>query len=174
MNLMVDSPNIAQDLFPNLYTFISHLIATAIILFFLIFFVWKPFKKFLKNRNKYIADNISTSEKQRELSEHDREEQAKVLTDAKIKAVQIVEESKQQAYFSSDAIIAKAKVQSQRMINEAKANIITERVKNEKDIRQEIVNSAVLMAEKFLEREISREDNQHLIDNFLNELAKDE
>ena len=96
------------------------------------------------------------------------------MTDAKIKAVQIVEESKQQAYFSSDAIIAKAKIQSQRMINEAKASIISERVKNEKGIRQEIVNSAVLMTEKFLEREISREDNQHLIDNFLKELENDE
>ena len=173
MNLYAsDSPNIAQDLFPNLYTFIAHLIAMLIILFFLIFYAWKPLKSFLKKRNSYITENINVSERERKISEDNKRKSTEALVQAKVEAVKIVEESKLNAQSTSDELVNNAKKKAQIELDTARNEIIKNRLKNESMIKKQIVDVSILLSEKLLKRELSEKDNQVLINNFIDELEK--
>lgn len=174
MNLLANTPNISQDLFPNLYTFIAHLIATAIILFFLVFFVWKPFKKFLNNRSKYIADNIATAENNRKVSEENRQVAASKLVEAKVSAAEIVERSRGQAKLASEDLVNEAKKTSQAILTEARLEVIKNQIKSEENIKKEILNSAVLITEKVLNQKLDEEENKKLVEQFISELEKEE
>ena len=86
-----------------------------------------------------------------------------------MQARRIKEEAEAEALLVRQKIIKDAELEAQRKIQIAEEQIIKEREEAEQEIREEIVTVAMEAAGKIIEREISKEDNEKLVREFLEE-----
>jgi F-type H+-transporting ATPase subunit b len=155
---------------PELGLFFWTLIAFLIVLFVLRKFAWKPIISSLDEREKGIADAISTAdnlkkemgqmkaENERIMAEA-REERAQMLKEAKEMKDRIVNEAKDQAKAEANKIIADA----QQQIQQQKMAALTE-------VKNEIGTLAVEVAEKILRKSLATAEAQ---DSYVSMLAED-
>lgn len=145
---------------PALGLFVWTLVAFLIVLFILKKFAWKPILKTLNERETGIANSIASAEKVRlemaemqadnqRLLQEAREERSIMLKEAKDAKDKIISEAKEQAKAEANKIMEDARVQI-----ELKKNAALTEVKNE------IGNMAVAVAEKVLRKKLDAADTQ--------------
>lgn len=168
----IDIPNISNNLFPNLTTLVAHLIATGIILFFLVRWVWKPFQKSQEDRNNYIKSQIREAENTKLTITFHEEEIKKNYLRAKLEAEKIITESKQKSAAEVEILMQKTLNEIEQLKLEALADIKQQKQKMQEEQRKEIVNIAFAAAEKIIQKNLNTKDNQKIVDEFLNEIKK--
>lgn len=145
---------------PELGLFFWTLIAFLAVFFILKKFAWKPILESLDEREKGIADSISTAERVKgemtqlkseneKLMAQAREERTTMLKEAKEMKDKIVGEAKEQAKTEANRIIAEAQVQITQQKNAAMA-----------EVKNEIGALAVEVAEKILRKQLNSAEGQ--------------
>ena len=112
------------------------------------------------------------------LSAEEREQKSQqLLSDAneevkakKVEAMGIVEKAKEDAQKERAAILEKAKQEKEEEIKRTKEEIAQEIEASKDEIHREIVSVAIDASSKVLEREVNKEDNEKLIDSFIDDL----
>lgn len=157
---------------PELGLFVWTLIAFLAVFFILRKFAWGPILKSLNERETGIAESIATADRVRKemadlknenekLMMQAREERAAMLKEAKETRDKIVNEAKDAAKVEANKIIADAQVQ----IQQQKMAALTE-------VKNEIGNLAIEVAEKVLRKQLSTADAQSSYANLLAEEVK--
>lgn len=150
--------------------FAWNLIAFLVVLFLLRKFAWQPILKSLNERETKIADSIATADRVKAemaqlQSENEalmakaREERAALLKEAKETRDKIVNEAKEQAKAEANKIIAEA----QLAINNQKKAALTE-------VKNEVGQLVIDVAEKVLRRELSNKAEQEA---YIRQLSQD-
>ena len=119
--------------------------------------------KMVKERKDYIDDSLRKAHEESILQEA-REKQASILKEATA---------------TREAIVAKAQTQAKdegaRLLSDAKAEIENEKRQAIGEIRSQVAELSVKIAEKILREKLSADDKQmDLIDKLLDEVSKDE
>src|SRR5579863_3423112 len=155
---------------PDLGLFIWNLIGFLILFFILRATAWKPILKSLNDREKGISDALATAEKVKAemaqlksenetLLEKAREERAQLLKEAKETRDKMVGEAKDQAKQEAARIIADARV----AIEQQKMAALTE-------VKNQVGNLVVEVAEKILRRELADKNQQ---ESYIRELTNE-
>lgn len=142
--------NINATIFGQLATF-------AILIWFVMKYVWPPIVGLMDSRAKRIADGLAAAERGRhelELASHRsgdvlreaRQKATEIITQAEHRAGQIVEEAKTQARTEGERIKASAHAEAQQEYARAREGL-----------RQRVADLAVAGAEKILRREVDAE-----------------
>lgn len=131
--------NIADKLFPNLFTMITQLISTGILLYFFKKFLWGPLQTYLGKRAEYIESNIMEAKDMNEKAKLHMEESEKLAKAGALEYRDVVERAKQDAQVQSTKIIEEAKQQAAKRLEQAEKQIESERQKAEFEMRQEMV-----------------------------------
>jgi len=145
---------------PELGLFVWTLIAFLAVFFILRKFAWGPILKSLTERETGIAESIAAADRVRKemaqmqnenekLMMQAREERTAMLKEAKETREKIVNEAKDAAKVEANKIIADAQLQ----IQQQKMAALTE-------VKNEIGNLAVEVAEKILRKQLATEDAQ--------------
>ncbi len=140
---------------PGIGTFVWMLVSFGILAFILIKFGWPMILKSLKKREEAIAASLNEAAKAREemksLVAHNEEllRQAKIerdqmLRDARTTGDQIIEEAR-----------AKATAEADRIVDAARENINYEKLKAMTELKNEIANLSIEIAEKLIRAELS-------------------
>ncbi len=90
------------------------------------------------------------------------------MKDANAEADRIVLGSRKDANSRADDIIDKAKKQANEMIEQAREDIAAERDNAKVAMREEVADLAIGIASSVLEREVSKDENNRIVDSFLN------
>jgi len=144
----------------------------TIITFLLLFFVlakyaWKPLIKMLDDREGMIRSSLDDAEKAKlELERLNKESEA-ITAKARSEAQAILAESKTVAEKVKEDTIAKAKEQAIKISDDAQKQIQVEKDKAITDIKQEVVNLTLSVAEKLINKNLNDADNKSLIDESL-------
>lgn len=166
----VQQEQIINQLFPNIWVFIAHIIATLILLVILRIWVYKPFKDLMKKRADNIKSLIEDSlSKQAEATKHETEANI-LLKNAKVQFQQIVDDAKLVALNQRQEIISEAMMEAKLINEQTQKDMLKERIKEEENIREEIIKIAFNVAQNILTKEIDRKENEFLIDEFIEEL----
>ncbi len=155
---------------PEFGLFFWTLIAFLCVFFILGKFAWKPILKALGERESGIADSIATADRlKKEMSQmkseneklmmQAREERTTMLNEAKEIKDRIVNEAKNQAKTEANKIFTEA----QQQIQQQKMAALTE-------VKNEIGNLAVEMAEKILRKQLATDEAQN---SYMNQLTSD-
>ena len=168
----ISKQDFLDKLFPNPWDALAVFLAFIILLLVVFFVAYKPVKKLLKKRGDYVEEKIKSAESKeleatRLLAEANEEVKAK-----KIQAIEIVDKAVADANREKDAILNKAKKEKLEEIEKARFEIAQEIETSKDEIHREIVSVAIDASSKILEREISKEDNEKLVDNFINDIKK--
>ena len=135
-------------------------------------FAWKPLLKMLKDREDLIRSSLEDAEKaQTELANLNAERE-EIINKARSEAQSILSEGKVAASKLKDETLKAAKDQAKSILTDAEKQIRIEKHKAIEEIKSEVVDLSLSVAEKLIKKNISREDNQTLIDESLENVTK--
>ena len=135
-------------------------------------FAWNPLLKMLKDREDLIRSSLEDAEKaQTELANLNAERE-EIINKARSKAQSILSEGKVAASKLKDETLKAAKDQAKSILTDAEKQIRIEKHKVIEEIKSEVVDLSLSVATKLIKKNISREDNQTLIDESLENVTK--
>jgi F-type H+-transporting ATPase subunit b len=159
--------DVSAKIFPNIGSLVVQLLATTVMAFVVVKFFWKPIKANLDTRREYIKKNIDEAGKLNEEAQINLENSNKAIKDANVEARRIKENAETEALLARQKILNKAEEEANNKLKIAEEQIIKEREEAKQEIREEIINVAMMAASKIVEREINKEDNEKLVNDFL-------
>jgi len=164
--------DVASKLFPNPFTIVVQLTATAVLFYFLIKLLWKPAKEYINKRQAYAHDQIMNS--QRLLAEAKlMEENAKmILKSANQESLSIIEKGKLEGNLTKDAIIKEARREIDLKLENARREIEQDKAGLKAMIHQEIVDVALLASEQLLGKHATPELNRYEVEQFVKEVGR--
>ena len=155
-----NAPNPLVQLDPGLFIWT---ILTFLILFFVLSkFAWRPLLEALESRENTIRSSLDDAEKAKQELESLNAETETIISEARSEAQSIRLEAKSAAEKVKADIIAQA--------GEDAKQIQVEKDRAINEIRQEVVDLTLTVAERVIRKNLSKEDNQDLIEDSLKTL----
>ncbi len=155
---------------PDYGTIFWMLIIFGIVLLIMKKFAWGPILKALKDREKSIADALNSAEKARKEVAGLKASNERIILEAKKEKDLILKEARD----IKDKIIAEAKLQAnaetQKGIEYARQQIIAEKNAAINDIKEQVAELSVMIAEKVIKKQL---DNPQSQDILVKDLLKD-
>ena len=135
-------------------------------------FAWNPLLKMLKDREDLIRSSLEDAEKARTELANLNAEREEIINKARSEAQSILSEGKVAASKLKDETLKAAKDQAKSILTDAEKQIRIEKHKAIEEIKSEVVDLSLSVATKLIKKNISREDNQTLIDESLENVTK--
>ena len=155
----------------------SGLLFWMTLVFLVVFFILKKWGfpsiiKMVNERKEYIDESLAKAEEANLRLANIQKQGEELLMDAREKQAQILREASE----TRDTIVGqaqeKAHEESARILSEAKAEIESQKQAAIRDIRAQVAELSVQIAEKILHKELSGSTEQtQLIDSLLDEVA---
>ena len=133
-------------------------------------FAWKPILQALQNREKEIRDALENADKAKAQLAHVEEEKKKILDVARTEAAQIVDQSRKTARDLATDIEAKSRAHAQEIIQGAHAEIVGEKQRLLKTLRQESAEVAISLASKIIKENMDQDKNRRLVEEAVKQL----
>lgn len=168
----MESLNLPAILTPDFGLFFWMLVAFLVVFFLLAKFGFPVITGMVQERKNFIDESLRKAHEASERLENIKQEGEAILQEAREKQAQIMKEAAE----TRDTIVQKAqekaKDEGARLLSEAKAEIEAEKQNAIRDIRGQVAELSVLIAEKVLREKLDTETQQmELIDRLLNEVA---
>ncbi|MBR5091477.1 MAG: F0F1 ATP synthase subunit B [Ruminiclostridium sp.] len=157
----------------NTDTIIFTLINTLIIFLLYFFFLHKPVMKILDERKEKINSEMKAAEDAQAEAESVKAEYDAKLKESKEEAAQIVSAAVKRAGERENQIIAEAQQEAAAMKQKAEESIELEKKKAINEIKDQISDIVIMASEKVCEKEISKSDNEALINKFIAEVGNE-
>lgn len=168
----VDQDSFLAKLFPNPWDALAVFLAFLVLLLVVFFFAYKPVKNLIKKRGDYVEGKIKNAEEKEKNAEIKVKQLEEQVKSSQKEAMEIIEKAKLDATRERNEIKEQAKLDADKEVLRAKEQIAQEIEASKDKIHEEIVDVAVQASSKILEREVSKKDNEKLIDDFIDELDK--
>ena len=163
-----NAPNPLVQLDPGLFIWT---ILTFLILFFVLSkFAWRPLLEALESRENTIKSSLDDAEKAKQELESLNAETETIISEARSEAQSIRLEAKSAAEKVKADIIAQAGKDAKKLLYENEKQIQVEKDRAINEIRQEVVGLTLTVAERVIRKNLSKEDNQKLIEGSLKTL----
>ena len=147
--------------------FVWTILTFLLLVFVLAKFAWKPLLKMLQDREDMIRSSLEDAEKAKSELERLNEESEAIMAKARSEAQSILAEGKAAVEKVKDDIIAKSKEQANKLREDAENQIQIEKDKAISEIKKEVVNLTLSVAEKLIQKNLSDADNKSLIEESL-------
>lgn len=151
----------------NISRVLMTLINFGILYFVLRHFLFKPVTDAVEARENEIKTRITKSEVDEKKAESLRIENEKQLLNAKATGKTIVEEYKVKAQALSDEIVGKANKDAQGLMEKGKAEVQREKEKVSYELKEQVVDLAVMLTSKVLDENIDEAQQRKLIQDFI-------
>ena len=154
----------------NLGNAIWTLVIFGIVVILLGKFAWGPVLGLLQQREEFIHRALADAKRDRDEAEARLKEYAAKLQSAHAEAAAIVEESRRDAERLREEIRQRAKSEAEKLVAGAERQIQLQTNRALEQIRREAVDLSVMIASKILQRNLTKEDNERLIDEALKQV----
>jgi F-type H+-transporting ATPase subunit b len=155
---------------PDYGTIFWMLIIFGIVLFILKKFAWGPILKALKDREKSISDALNSAEIARKEVAGLKASNDQIIAEARREKDVILKEARD----IKDKIISEAKIQAnaetQKGIENARQQIIAEKIIAINDIKEQVAELSVMIAEKVIRKQLDNPKDQEIL---VKDLLKD-
>ncbi|MEO7622461.1 MAG: F0F1 ATP synthase subunit B [Gallionella sp.] len=151
-------------------TLLAQTIMFALFVWFCMKFVWPPIMAALEQRKKQIAEGLANAEKAKLDLELAAKRSTEILREAKEKISEIVNNGEKRASEIIEAAKIQAKVEGDRIIAGAKAEIDQEVFRAKEQLRTQVSAIALAGASKILGREIDAKAHNDLLDKLVSEI----
>jgi len=131
---------------------------------------WRPLKGILQTREELIRKSLDDAHKAKQELERLHVESQKILTEARVQADKILSETRTDANRLRDELKQKAQTEAAGIVKNAQRQIEMETARALQQIRTEAVDLSVALASKLLERNLTKADNERLIEETFKEI----
>jgi F-type H+-transporting ATPase subunit b len=132
---------------------------------------WKPILSSLKERETSIQTALDAAEKAKAEMASLKEDNEKLLKETRAERDVILREAREAASRLHDQAQADAKKNADKIIEDARAVINTEKQAALRDVRAQVASFSIEIAEKLIKKNLATEASQkNLVDTFIKEL----
>jgi F-type H+-transporting ATPase subunit b len=162
----MDNPLVQAD--PGL--FIWTIITFLVLLALLAKFAWKPLLAALDSRQETIRKSLEDAQQARLELERLNKESAEIIRTAHVEAESIITQGRADGERLREEVRQKARAEADNIVRNAERQIQLETGRALQQIRREAVDLSVMIASKIIQRNISKEDNERLIEDALKQI----
>jgi len=162
----MDNPLVQVDPGLFIWTILTFLILVSL----LTKFAWRPLLQALDRRQNLIKDSLDKADQARIELERINSEAAKILDSARVEADAIVSKGRLAGERLREELKEYAREESATLVQNAERQIELETAKALQQIRQETVDLSLLIASKVIGRNLSKDDNERLIEDALKQI----
>lgn len=149
-----------------------HMLNLVILITGLWFLMFKPIKRYVKKRSESISKIIDDNNKLSAEAEAMKNEYEILILEAKKELSRANEEASIIARERADSIIDDAHEQAKALLAKSQEENIAEKARLIYDVKKQVADISVAVANKILEREISEKDNTRIIEEALESWTK--
>ena len=162
----MDNPLVQPD--PGLFIWT---IATFLVLLFLLSkFAWRPLLQALESRQEGIRKSLDDAEEAKKELEQIQQESNRIVAKARADADAIIAHSRTDAAKLQEELHGKARGEADGIVKNAERQIQQQTDRSLAQIREEAVDLSLMIASKLIQRNLSKEDNDALIDHALKQI----
>ena len=162
----MDNPLVQPDPGLFIWTIVTFLGLLAV----LAKFAWRPLLAALESRQASIRKSLDDAAQAKQELERLQTESADIVRQARVEAESIIARSRSDAERVREEMKQKAKSDAETIVKNAERQIQLETGRALQQIRREAVDLSVMIASKLIQRNISKEDNDRLINDALAQL----
>ena len=151
----------------NFWTMIFAWCNLLVLYFFLRKLLFKPIKNMIDSRQKEIDGIYSDAEKSREDAETMKADYEEKISRAKEESEEILKTAVRRAQLREEEILREANDKAARVMKRAEEQVELEKKRALNEVKDEVSDMAIGIASAVLERDISREEHETLIDEFI-------
>ncbi|HLS65780.1 MAG TPA: F0F1 ATP synthase subunit B [Pseudogracilibacillus sp.] len=137
-------------------------------------FAWGPVVNMMQKREEYIANEIEEAEKNRQEAEKASKEAVEQLRQTRQEAQQIIEDARSAGTKLEQDIVESAKQEAERIKKTAQEEIRNEKEKALQALQDKVASLSVLIASKVIEKEISAQDQDELVEKYIKEVGEEQ
>lgn len=158
-------PFVTMDLWTILFTLGNTLILYLIVKKLL----FKPVKKMIDARAREVEETYQRAHRARTEAESAKQEYTSQISSAKMEAQALLKDASAKAQSRSEQILEDAKQEASHLMRRARKELEREKQRAIHEMKDEISDMAVQLATKIVRREITPEDQDRLLEEFLKE-----
>ena len=162
----MDNPLLRPDPGLFIWTVITFLVLLAI----LARFAWRPLLNALESREQSIRQALDDAQKAKQELERLEQESMQITRKARAEAEAIIASSRADAERLREEMRQKARSEADAIVKNAERQIQLETARAVQQIRAEAVDLSLQIASKILQRNLSKEDNERLIEDTLQQV----
>lgn len=172
MKLLILSGGHAHDMSTVLGNSLVIFISFVILLYILTKYAIGPVLNMIEKRQQHINEQLDSSQEKVDFANQLEQEAKETLKQAQIKANQILVDATNNAQHIKDESLRDTQVEIATMQQVAKQAIETERAEMMAQLQKQVGQMSVSLAQKIIQRELTQEDHQRLIEDFIEGLDK--
>ena len=162
----MDNPLVQPD--PGL--FIWTILTFFVLVGLLARFAWRPLLNALEQRQAMIAKSLDDAQLAQQELKRLQQESVQIVTNARIEAESIVSRSRSDVEQVREELKQKSRAEAAAIVQNAERQIQLETTRALQQIRHEAVDLSVIIASKILQRTVSKEDHEGLIEETLKQV----
>jgi len=155
---------------PDPGLFIWTILTFLVLVTLLARFAWRPLLQALDSRQELIRKSLDEAQQARQELERLQHESAQIIRQARVDAEAVVAQSRSDAARLREELRQKAKAEADGIVRNAERQIQLETQRALQQIRHEAVDLSVMIASKILRRNLTKEDNEKLIEEALKQV----
>jgi F-type H+-transporting ATPase subunit b len=155
---------------PDPGLFIWTILTFLVLVTLLARFAWRPLLQALDSRQELIRKSLDDAQQAKQELERLQHESAQIIRQARIDAEAVVAHSRSDAAKLREEMRQKAKAEADGIVRNAERQIQLETQRALQQIRKEAVDLSVMIASKILRRNLTKEDNEKLIEEALKQV----
>ncbi len=163
----MDNPLVQPD--PGL--FLWTILTFMVLLGLLAKFAWNPLLALLDRREEIIRQSLDDAEEAKQELQRLQQESKEILSKARVEAQSILAQTRSEAEKLKGEIKQKAKAEADSIFRDAEKQIQVETEKAIAVLKNEVVDLSLLVASKLIKKNLSKEDNQSLIEESLKQVG---
>ncbi len=164
-------PDIASKLFPNVTTIIIQLLSTGVLLLIFKKYLWVPVQNYFAKRAEFIEGTVNEAKDMNEKARKLMEESEEQARQAAVQYREIVNLAKEDALKTKATIQEQANQEYKAKLDQARREIEAEKVQAKAAMKQEIVEVAIDVASKVMNKEMDTKTNKALVEDFVEEVV---
>lgn len=156
---------------PELVSMIITLVSVFILFLILKKYLHKPVTEFIQKRQDNIEKEIKETKVLRQEAIELKADYEKRIEKAKLEGQEIIEGSRVRASELEKSMLEEAKKEVETVMERAKKEIAREKEKAYEDVKKSAGEMAILIASKIMEKDINLENQNTLINKFIDEVG---
>ena len=158
----------------NPWTMLFAWLNLLILYLFLKKLAFTPLKNMIDSRQKEVDDMYAGAEEAKESAEKMRAEYEEKLSRANEESEEILKSAQRRALLKEEEILKEANAQAARTLERAEEQIALEKKRALNEVKDEVSEMAIGIASAVIERDIKADEHKTLIDDFINNIGKEQ
>jgi F-type H+-transporting ATPase subunit b len=164
---------VEDKLWPNVWVALSQFLAFCVMALIVYFFAFKPIKRNLDARRDHVAKTVKDAEVKLENAKIMQDQADQNLKESHQEGAKIIDEAHKVAETDALKLKSQNEVELSLRKEQVEKDLANAKKKMEQEIHNEIIKGALEASKEILQRELTNNDNNKIVEDFIKEAGKD-